>query len=74
MPCICLQGVQNNGSFYLYAYVVRSGKPLDRKVAGFDPDSIAVKQHGEPLDTLPPLCIQTHTNVSPQPPHTWPYL
>ncbi|KAL3148018.1 hypothetical protein ABBQ38_014310 [Trebouxia sp. C0009 RCD-2024] len=37
--------VQNNGSFYLYAYVVRSGKPLDRKAANFDPDSVAVKQH-----------------------------
>lgn len=47
MPCICLQGVQNNGSFFLYAYVVRSGKPLDHKAADFDPDSVAVKQHGE---------------------------
>ena len=47
MPCNCLQGVQNNGTFFLYAYVVRSGKPLDRKAADFDPDSVAVKQHGE---------------------------
>ena len=43
--------MQNNGSFHLYAYVVRSGKPLDRKAADFDPDSVAVKQHGEALDT-----------------------
>ena len=40
-----MQDVQNNGTFYLYAYVVRSGKPLDRKDPAFDPDSVAVKQH-----------------------------
>lgn len=42
---LCMQDVQNNGTFYLYAYVVRSGKPLDRKDPAFDPDSVAVKQH-----------------------------
>lgn len=39
-----LQGVQNNGTFYLYAYLVKSGKPVDRKDPAFDPDSVAVKQ------------------------------
>ncbi|DBB17996.1 hypothetical protein WJX82_010310 [Trebouxia sp. C0006] len=38
------KGVQNNGTFYLYAYLVRSGKPVDRKDPAFDPDSVAVKQ------------------------------
>lgn len=67
MPCNCLQGVQNNGTFFLYAYVVRSGKPLDRKAADFDPDSVAVKQHGElhktqSLTTLHP----EHAKLKPQ--------
>lgn len=45
--------MQNNGTFYLYAYVVKSGKPLDRKATNFDPDSVAVKQHGELLRHSP---------------------
>lgn len=62
-----MQRVQNNGTFYLYAYVVRSGKPLDRRAADFDPDSVAVKQHGAPPHTtlvLSPFCpCETQTNA-----------